>query len=79
MQEKLVSFINSEILAERGISIGPDDELLLEGYLDSMAVYSLVHFIESDLGLSVPAGDITVENFRTAATISRYLGGAATS
>jgi acyl carrier protein len=73
MREKLVNFINEEILAERGLCIGPDDELLLGGYLDSMAVFSLVSFIESELGLPVPAQDIIVENFRSVSVICDYL------
>jgi acyl carrier protein len=73
MQDQVIDFINNELLAERGISIGADDDLLLSGHLDSMAIFQLVAFIEGDLGLAVPAQDITVENFKTAATISRYL------
>lgn len=73
MQDQVINFINNELLAERGISVGPDDELLLNGYLDSMAIFQLVAFIETDLALAVPAQDITVENFRTAAIIGQYL------
>jgi acyl carrier protein len=73
MQDHVINFINNELLAERGISVGLDDELLLNGHLDSMAIFQLVAFIETDLGLTVPAQDITVENFRTAAIISQYL------
>ncbi len=73
MQDQVINFINQELLAERGISIGADDELLLSGHLDSMAIFQLVAFIEGELGLTVPAQDITVENFRTAAVIGQYL------
>lgn len=73
MQDQVINFINQELLAERGISVGADDELLLSGHLDSMAIFQLVAFIEGELGLPVPAQDITVENFRTAAVIGQYL------
>jgi acyl carrier protein len=73
MRDKLINFINEEILAERGLRIDLDDELLLGGYLDSMAVFSLVSFIESELGLPVPAQDIIIENFRSVSVICDYL------
>jgi acyl carrier protein len=73
VENKLLAFINERILSEKGVTVGPEDELLLDGYLDSMAIFNLVYFIENSFGLPVPAQDITIENFRSVHVISEYL------
>ena len=73
MENELLAFINERILADKGVTVGPEDELLLDGYLDSMAIFSLVTFIEKSFSVSVPPQDITIENFRSVQVIAEYL------
>jgi len=40
----------------------------------SLSVMSLIHFIEQDLAIDVPAEDVTIENFVSLRTIDAYLG-----
>jgi acyl carrier protein len=76
VRERLARYISEELLdrGERGASgISPDEDLLGSGLLDSLGVMSLVFFIEQELGLDIPAEDVTIENFQTLETIEAYL------
>ncbi len=53
--------------------IGDDEELLLSGLLDSMAVVSITSELETHFQLEIPAMDITIENFESIAAMANYL------
>ena len=53
-------------------SLKADTDLLVSGLLDSLAVMRLVGFLETELNISVPPEDVTIENFRTAEVIATY-------
>lgn len=74
MEQQLLTFINEDILADQAdVTVGGDDELLVEGYIDSLGVMRLVSFIEERFGIAVPPQDITIENFRSVSVLSGYL------
>ena len=73
MQDRILSYINDDLLMDQDARVGPEDELLLDNLLDSMDVVRLVTFIDVELGLEVPPEDITIDNFRTAGAIAGYL------
>lgn len=50
-----------------------DDDLLLTGLVDSLGVMRLVAYIEDTFAVSVHPGDVTIENFRTIADMTRYI------
>jgi acyl carrier protein len=67
----LTAFIRDTLL--NGREITSDEDLLLSSLLDSLGVMSLVAFIETQLGATVPPEDITLENFTSVDTILSYL------
>ncbi|MBT8103721.1 MAG: acyl carrier protein [Gammaproteobacteria bacterium] len=69
----ILDYIRTEILHDAGCSIGVDDELLLDGVLDSLAVMRLVAFLEANTGTAIPPEDVTLENFRSIGAIAAYL------
>jgi acyl carrier protein len=73
MREKLARYIATDLLNQPGLTIDKDDDLLASGLLDSLSVMSLIHFIEQDIGIDVPAEDVTIENFVTLRAIDSYL------
>lgn len=73
IQNSLLAFVNDELLAGTGPVVGPDDEIVLDGTVDSLGVARLVGFIETELGVSVGAEDVTIEHFRTIATLADYV------
>ena len=68
----LVDYINDKILNHRS-AIDEDQELLVSGILDSLAVMNLVEYIESLTGQKVPPLDITIQNFSSVQAIDDYL------
>ena len=71
MKEKLSRFISDDLLS--GTAVGDQDELLISGLVDSLAVMRLVSFIEQQSGLRVPPEDVVIENFASIDAIDRYL------
>ena len=73
MHEELIDFISNKLLNGR-ITVGDDDNLLMDGMVDSLGMLQLVRFIEERLDTQIPYEDLTIENFRTVGIISAYLG-----
>ena len=73
MRERLARYIATDLLNQQDLVIGEDEELLASGLLDSLSVMSLIHFIEQDHGIEVPAEDVPIENFDSLRTIEGYL------
>lgn len=53
----------------------PEADLIEIGVLDSLAFVTLIAHIEEDFGVTVPMDDFDVENFRSVARMTAYLGG----
>ena len=72
-RERLARYIATDLLNQGDLVIGEDEDLLASGLLDSLSVMSLIHFIEQDLSIDVPAEDVTIENFVSLRAIDAYL------
>ena len=72
VEETLLRFINDDLLAGAK-TVTTDDEIVLDGTVDSLGVARLVGFMESEFAIAVPAADVTIENFRTIATLAGYV------
>lgn len=57
-----------------GETIDPEQNLLLEGGVDSLGMLKLVAFIELTYDVKVPPSDFTIENFRSLSVIGGYVG-----
>ena len=68
----LRTFIQDELLAGTR-EVAPDDELLMDGIVDSVGVMRLVAYIEEKLAIKVPPTDFTIENFGTINDLTAYL------
>lgn len=72
-RNKLVGFIQDELVVTQDTTVGYDDDLLLSGLVNSLGVMRLVAFVESEFNITVPAEDITIEHFETVSAINSYL------
>ena len=68
----LLGFIRAEI-AMTDDPVEVDSDLLLGGLVDSLGVVRITHWLEDRLGAPVPAGDVTLENFRSVAAMAAYV------
>ena len=69
----LTEFVSEELL-DLDEPVSADESLLAEGMVDSLGMMRLVAFIEQEFSYKVPAGDLTIQNFRTIGVLSDYLG-----
>lgn len=69
--QPLRDYVSQTLLNGRKIS--DEEELLLSGLLDSLAVMSLVAFVEKTFALQVPFEDVLIEHFENLDAIRGYL------
>lgn len=73
-EQALIAFVTGSLVdPDDDLTIGPEDDLLTSGLVDSLGIMRLVAFIESELGVQVPAADLTIDNFVSVRAISGYL------
>ena len=76
MKEQLKQFIKHELLnSGQDDDIADEENLLLSGLVDSLGIMRLIGHIEDKCGIRVPPEDVTIENFMSIDTISRYVEG----
>ena len=73
MKEILKQFITQELLANEGLTLHDEDNLLLDGMIDSLGILRLVAFVEQTFQIQIPYEDITIENFNTVNSLATYL------
>ncbi len=73
MKDTLKQFITQELLGDEKLIINDEDNLLLDGMIDSLGMLRLVAFIEKTLQIQIPYEDITIENFNTVNSLVTYL------
>ena len=72
--EVLEQYIVTDIAADLDKkSLGPDDDLLGTGIIDSMAIFKLVLFLEGTFGIEVNDEDIVPENFQNLNSMVAYV------
>jgi len=70
----IVDYIVNELLdGDDSIDVAEQENLLLNGTLDSLGVVRLVAHLESVTGRRIPHEDITLDNFKTVDAITGYL------
>ncbi len=75
LTETLRAYVGQRLLSGRAVAA--DEDLLLSGLLDSLAVMSLVAEAERVAGVLIPPEDVTIENFTSVASLAAYLAGRA--
>lgn len=72
VKAELAHFISNDLLGDDQ-EVGEDDNLLVDGMIDSIGMMRLMVFIEESLRVSVPPEDFTIENFGTINVMGDYL------
>lgn len=73
MTDKIITYIKTEISMEPLDDIDLDEDLLGNGLVDSLGMIKLVLFLEKEFNVHIGPEDMTVENFNTIQSISKYL------
>ena len=72
--DQIRKYIQLELLLDETAVIEDDQDLLLSDTLDSLSVTRLVQHLESELSVTIPPEDVTLENFQSLHAIHAYLG-----
>ena len=71
VKDRLRKFIDDEVLFGEGTLT--DDQDLLAGVLDSLALLQFVEYIEAEFGFEVGDADMVPDTFRTLNAVERYI------
>ncbi len=74
----LSQYIADEVIGD-GVAVEPEENLLMDGLVDSLGMFRLVSHVESLYEVKIPPDQFTVENFRNLDTIGRYVESLLTS
>ena len=69
--QDLIDFVRNELHVEEPIA--PGTPLFSTGLLDSVAMLSVIGFVEERARIEVSATDVTLENFDTPERIASYV------
>ena len=74
IEDVLLEHLRENYLPQRTeVSLDPNVDLFDTGILDSAAVLSVIFFIETEFGLTIPDEDLLPENIRTVTAATRYI------
>lgn len=76
-QQVIARFISVQIL-EGSREVGVDDEVVLDGTIDSLGVTRLIDYLEKKFSVSIAPQDVTIENFRSPTTMAALVESRAT-
>lgn len=71
---RLLGFINDELLADKNLRAGTDTPLFADGWIDSLSILKLIGFVELMIGREIAEEEVVMENFRTVDTIAKHFG-----
>jgi len=74
MEQKLLTFIKREFIAEPDFEITLDTNLISSGLIDSFSLVSLQKFIEKEFSKRIPAPKINAESFDTVRKMLDIIG-----
>ncbi|MFO7700841.1 MAG: acyl carrier protein [Acidimicrobiia bacterium] len=73
MEQAIIRYVNDHIVGGGGTSVAADDEIVLDGTIDSLGVTRLIDFLEKDFAITIPAEDVTIDNFRSISAMVDYV------
>ncbi len=68
-QQTIARFISAQLL-EGSREVGVDDEVVLDGTIDSLGVTRLIDYLEKEFRVTIAPQDVTIENFLSATTMA---------
>lgn len=69
----VLEHLRDDVLASAEHDLGPEDNLLTSGAVDSVSIMRLIGALEERLRVSVPPAEMVPANFRTVRTMAAYM------
>lgn len=73
IQDKLNTFITTEILKQPGRSLAPDESLISGGLIDSFSLVDLALFVEETFGVKVDDTELNAQTFDTLSQLTALI------
>ena len=73
ISEQLAVFIQENVSPIETDSIGPDDDLVEAGLIDSLGIVKLIAYICEEFGVEITDDDVQLENFTTVRNIEAMI------
>lgn len=74
VKEELEKFILNELAVDQDRqSIEPDEDLIMQGIIDSMGVMKLSTFMEEKFGIKISDMDMVPENFQNIESLTKFV------
>lgn len=74
VREELEKFILNELAVDQDRqSIEPDEDLIMQGIIDSMGVIKLSTFMEEKFGIKISDMDMVPENFQNIESLTKFV------
>ena len=73
-RDKLLNYINGELLTDPTRRALLDTPLFEDGWIDSLNILKLIAFVELMIGRNIPDEEIVMKNFRTVTMIVEHFG-----
>jgi acyl carrier protein len=71
---ELENFLLTEIVVDENIeSLSPDDDLIMQGIIDSLGIMKLVGYLEDNFKIIISDDDLVPENFQTIANLEKLI------
>lgn len=71
--DQLLALIRNDLISN-DVHIEVDTDLLAKDAIDSLGVVAITGWMEDELGITVPATDVVLDNFRTVTRMLDYVG-----
>ncbi|MEU2790639.1 phosphopantetheine-binding protein [Streptomyces sp. NPDC007100] len=68
-EDEIARFVADHFLDDDADGPGPEQDLLAEGWLDSLGVLHVVAWLENRYGVTVPTDALSLRNFRSVRAI----------
>lgn len=73
-QKRVTDFVVQRFVKDNK-NIGQDDSLLDSGLIDSVGIFELISFLETELGVDVDDEEIVPDNFETLGKLVAFVDG----
>jgi acyl carrier protein len=73
-RDKLLGYINGELLTDPTRRAKLDTLLFEDGWIDSLKILKLIAYVELMIGRNLSDEEILMKNFRTVTTIAQHFG-----
>ncbi|WP_116125406.1 acyl carrier protein [Lewinella sp. IMCC34183] len=73
MQERILTYIKTELLAGEPADLTAQDDLLGSGLISSMAVFRLIAFLEETFQVRIPPEEMTIDHFMTVDAMTAFV------